>query len=258
MTGALRGRRILVTRRPDQARAIVAGLEALGAHVIEVPLLEVSAPDDPGPLDRTLRALDAYDWLAFTSRNAVDAVAKHLESLGSPALPPRLRVASVGASTSAAFGRAFPGRAVALEPEADYRAEGLLAAFAALAEAPRVVLLPVSDRARSVLADGLRRLGARVDAPVAYRTLTPPDLGPRLEAAIHAGVDLVALASPSAVQGLAAALGPRAAGLPAVVIGPTTRDAAVAAGLLVLDVAAPSTAEGLVEAARRALGAGAG
>lgn len=250
----LRGRRIVVTRRPRQAGALTNLLESRGATVIEIPAIEVSPPLDAGPLDQALRVLARYEWLVFTSPNAVEAVRTRLDILGAASLPSALKVASVGRATTTAIRAAFPGVPVRLEPVDDYRAEGLLEAFADLEPRPRLVLVPSSDRARTELAEGLRGLGAVVDNPIAYITLQPKDLGPRLEEALRVGVDLFLLASPSAVQSLALTLGSRVAGLPVAVIGPTTADAARDAGMRVLGVAAPSTVDGLVESAVRALG----
>jgi uroporphyrinogen-III synthase len=92
-----------------------------------------------------------------------------------------------------------------------------------------------------------------VDVGVAYATVEPPDLAARAAAALAEGFDLLAFASPSAVESFAHAAGERARGLPAVAIGPTTAEAARAAGFEVRAVARPSTAEGLAAAAETAL-----
>lgn len=241
--------RVLVTRQPDQAGELREGLQALGLTVIEVPLIETAPPADPAPLDAALRALATYDWIAFTSANAVAAVALRLAATGAR-WPATVRVACVGPATAAAIAERLPGAAIALQPEEDHRALGLLHAWDAAALAGARVLLPASDRARDVLARGLRERGAVVDTPVAYRTLPARDLGPRLAEALAGGVDLVTLASPSAVETFESG---RPAGRPAppvAVIGPVTEQAARAAGLAVAVVAAPSTAAGLVNAIR--------
>lgn len=247
--GPLAGRRILVTRQPEQAADLSAGLVALGATVVEVPLVELAPPGDPGPLRRALAGLGSYRWIALTSANAARRLADALRDAGRT-LPPSVSVASVGPATSEAVRKAL-GVEPALEPESDYRAEGLLRAFEAHDLTGHSVLLPLSERARETLAEGLRARGARVDAVVAYRTLTPPGARERLEAALAEGVDLVTLASPSAVEGLLAALGQRARGLPCAVIGPVTERSARAAGLEVEAAAEPSTAQGLLAAIRR-------
>ncbi len=249
----LEGRRILVTRRPDQAEPLASRLAALGATVVLAPAIEVGAPEDTAALDEALGHLDRYEWLVFASPNAVAAVKARLGALDRATLPAGLKLASVGRTTSEAAQEAFRDRRVALAPADDYRAEGLLEAFASLDPAPRRVLLPASDLSQPGLAEGLRALGATVDQPIAYRTSTPEDLAARLGEALAPGIDLVLFASPSAVQGFADVLGAGAAGFPAVAIGPTTAASARLAGMQILAVADPSTVEGLVAATVRAL-----
>jgi uroporphyrinogen III methyltransferase / synthase len=247
-TPVLAGRRIVVTRRREQAGVLTAALVELGAEVLEVPLLEVVPPADEEPLRRALAELESYGWLVVTSANAVEAFAGALGRAGR-SLPPHLRLASVGPATSAAV-RLQLGAEPSLEPASDFRAEGLLRAFEPVDFTGDRVLLPVSDRARSVLAEGLGARGARVDVVVAYQTVTPPGAREALGRALGVGADLVALASPSAVEGLVAALGEAAAEVAVGVIGPVTEHAARAAGLSVRVVASPATARGLVDAIR--------
>jgi uroporphyrinogen III methyltransferase / synthase len=247
----LRGRRILVTRRPEQSSSLVARLREAGATVVEVPLLEIAPPEDAAPLDEALYAVDRYDWIAFTSANAVRAVADRLRALA-PA-PHWPRIASVGPATTEAIHEHLPGARVDVEPPSDFRAEGLLAALENGEVRARRFLLPVSHKAREILADGLAARGARVDRVVAYRTLTPANAATALGEALAAGVDVVTFASPSAVESFVE-LAPKGAAVRAAVIGPVTEARARAAGLEVVLTAAPSTAAGLVDALVRAFG----
>jgi uroporphyrinogen III methyltransferase/synthase len=249
----LAGRRIVVTRRRGQASTLVRLLEARGATVLEVPAIEITAPEDLGPLDGALGSLERYDWVVFTSANAVGAVVSRLMVLG---LPPQIgargpRIASVGPSTTAAIRSSLPADTVALEPEADFRAAGLVEAFAGRSCRGARVLVPASSRAREELEAGLRAIGAEVDVVTAYATVEPKDLHERVGACLAEGFDIAAFASPSAVEAFAAAAGPRAHGLPAAVIGPTTEAAARSARLDVRATALPSTVEGLVAALER-------
>jgi uroporphyrinogen III methyltransferase/synthase len=249
----LAGKRVVVTRPRRDAAALVERLASLGAEVIEAPAIEIAPPVDPAPLDLALRSLASFDWMAFTSAHAVEAVRRRMEGLGIGSLPAAVKVASIGEATSDAVAVAF-GRPADLEPVADFRARGLLRALAGVDPIGRV-LLPVSDRARTELQDGLRAGGADVTTVVAYATVPSAALAGRLtEALAGGGLDLVLLASPSAVESLGAALGPRALRLATVAIGPTTEKAAEEAGLRVLAVAASPGVDGLVEATLRALG----
>ena len=254
----LAGKRILVTRRGEQAGSLTSQLVDLGATVVELPLIEVRPPQDPAPLQGALRDLGSYAWIVLTSANAVDAVAEGLETLGLAVhLPPKLLVASVGSSTSEAFARAFPEATVAVEPAEEFRAEGLLRELEACPIRGKRILMPLSDRAADTLARGLADRGAQIDRVTAYRTVSPEDLPARLRAVLQnedeGGIDLVTLASPSAVEHFTAALAGRGSP-PVAVIGPVTDRAARAAGLTVAAVAAPSTAQGLVDAIRRVFG----
>ncbi len=250
----LQDRRILVTRRSEQSGSLVAALSARGATVLEVPLIAHEPPADVGPLDDALGRLARCDWMAFTSTNAVEAVAARLARLGAP-LPATVRLASVGPTSAQAIVEHFPGRRPDLQPTSEFRAEGLVESFRSVDLAGRRVLLPVSDRARDTLAAGLRAQGAAVETVVAYCTVTPDDARARLERVVAEGIDLVVLASPSAVEGLMAALGARARRLAVAVIGPVTEQAARESGLDVRAVASTATAQGLAEAAERLFGA---
>jgi uroporphyrinogen-III synthase len=244
----LEGRRILVTRRPEQAEGLASALTRAGAEVVELPLLEIQPPEDTGPLDTALGRLHAYDWLVFTSANAVSAVRGRLDALGlsDAAVGRGTPVACVGAATSTALHAAFPEGSVSLMPAGGFGAEGLLEAFRVRGVTGERFLLPSSDRAADLLPKGLREAGATADVVTAYRTLTPPDLAARLTAILKQDFDIALFASPSAVAGFEAAAGRRTRGFPAGVIGPVTRARAEAAGLHVKLEAKPSTDAGML------------
>jgi len=253
----LAGRRIVVTRRPGQASTLVDLLRERGAVVVEVPAIDVVAPEDTAPLDDALEHLERYQWVVLTSANAVNALLRRIAILG---LEPRLsargtKLASVGSATTAALRASFPADRVSLEPASDFRAAGLVEAFARQRLGGARMLVPSSSRARGELSAALAALGADVDVVTAYRTIDPPDLRSRVEACLAEGFDLAAFASPSAVDAFASAAGGQAAGMPAVAIGPTTALAARAAGFDVRATAHPSTAQGLVAAAETVLAA---
>jgi uroporphyrinogen-III synthase len=251
----LAGRVVVITRRSDQGQDLRDVLLNRGARVLELPGIDVCPPTNREPLDAALRELGSFDWVVFTSANAVRAVAERLASLRLPAdlAAPPPAVAVVGPATARALGEAFPRAAVALAPEAESRATGLLEAFQRHGAAGRRFLLPSSSRARGELADGLRASGATVVVVEAYQTASPPDLPRLLEDCLAAGPDLFIFASPSAVENLSAVAGGGLRGRPAVVIGPTTAEAARAAGFDVRAVATEPSTAGLSEAVDKAL-----
>jgi uroporphyrinogen-III synthase len=250
---SLAGRRIVVTRRTDQASRLIRLLEERGAVVLKVPATAIGPPEEPALLDEALQGIDRFDWIVFTSANAVEAVRDRLAALGLGLLARGPRVASVGPATTGALGRAFPEDRVDLEPEADYRAAGLLHAFEAHGCSGARVLVPLSSRGREELPLGLRELGAEVTVATAYTTTEPPGLAEAVRRCVDQGFDAATFAAPSAVQAFAKAAGAGAQGLPAVVIGPTTEAAAREALFDILAIASPSTVDGLVAALERAL-----
>jgi uroporphyrinogen-III synthase len=253
----LAGRRILVTRRPAQASRLVDGLTALGASVVEVPAIETLPVEDQRTLDEALTRLATFDWVVFTSANAVRFTRERCDALAVPpdSLAAGPNVAVVGPSTAAALAEHFPGVPVGRMPESDFRAEGLVSALADVDVADQRILLPSAERARDVLPRALTARRARVEVAVAYRTVAPPGLAATLAARLREGLDLALFASPSAVENFAGAAGPLVQGLPVAVMGPVTEAAAREVGMDVRAVATPSTVEGLIEAAVRALAA---
>jgi uroporphyrinogen-III synthase len=220
----LAGRRVLVTRAAHQAGKLSEGLRALGAEPVEVPVLEIQPPADPAPLERALRALDAYDWLILTSANAVRSIADRSQALGLSLAPgPHLQIAAVGEATATAARNA--GLPVALVPE-NYVAEALVECLAGRCAGKRV-LLARAEVARDVIPDALRAAGATVDVVDAYRNVMPAAAPELLRAALEKGIDAATFTSSSSVTHLAdAARGAGIAfpfeGVKAISIGPIT------------------------------------
>jgi uroporphyrinogen-III synthase len=246
----LAGRRVIVTRSMEQAGDLADQLAAAGAEPLLCPVIRFADPADWGPADRAIEHLTDYDWIVFTSANAVDRFAGRLASRGLGASDlGGVRTAAVGPATAARL--AAHGFSVDLIP-AQFVAEGLLSALGDVAG--RRILIPRAEKAREVLPEELRAAGARVDVAVVYRTVPEAAAPPQVTSALDAGsVDAVAFASSSAVTRFAALFAPRPvadvlAGAAVACIGPVT--AATARGLgLAVDVEPPeATIPALVEA----------
>ena len=165
------GRRIVVTRSREQAGELVEMLEERGAEAIPAPTIRIAPPEDPAALDAGVRATPAtFDWIVFTSANAVDHFMARLLAIGDVRDLKGVQLCTVGPSTAARLQRY--GIRVDLTP-AEYRAEAVVDALAghrARSRASRV-LLPRADIGRDVLRDELREAGADVTEVVAYRTM---------------------------------------------------------------------------------------
>jgi uroporphyrinogen-III synthase len=162
--------RILITRSPHQASALADELVTLGAEPVLVPTIELTEPTSYAALDDALSRLDVFDWVLFTSANAVEAFVKRaLKPMGSVR-----KVGAIGPATARAVEVA--GLRVDLMPEQSV-AESLVEALQPFlyqedGRATRFLLVR-AEVARELLPDSLREGGAEVTVVPAYRTVIP-------------------------------------------------------------------------------------
>jgi uroporphyrinogen III methyltransferase/synthase len=242
------GRRIVVTRAAQQAPALSDKLRELGADVIEMPATQV-ARLDLGPLRTEIGRLSQFDWLIFTSQNAISIFWEQLLGEGKDARAlAGLTVAAVGPATAGVL--LEHGIAVDVIPNR-FAAEGLLEMLEARDDlAGKKVLYVTAEGARDALPQGLKRLGADLTMIEAYRSIVDGEGAEKLGRAIDGGkIDLVTFTSASAVRGYVEAVGEDLAlRVPAASIGPHTSDALRDAGIEVKVQAEESTLDGLASA----------
>jgi uroporphyrinogen-III synthase len=220
----LAGRRVLVTRAAHQAGKLSEGLRNLGAEPFEVPVIEIVPPDSYDALDAALLHIDNYDWLLFTSANAVAFFQVRAKDLGVQLSNCRARIAAIGRSTADALEK-LAHLKVSLTPR-EYVAESLVAELAPQIAGCRVLLARAAI-ARDVIPDALRAAGATVDVVDAYRNAMPESAPALLREALHKGIDAAAFTSSSTVTHLAnaahqAGIAFPLAGVAAISIGPIT------------------------------------
>lgn len=214
----LSGLRVVVTRSEHQSAGLATAFERAGARVELLPLLAVVPPADSRLVERAAGDLASYDWLVFTSVNAVEAFLP----LTGP-LRTDLRIAAVGPATAAAL------RTFGSEPHLTARkaeAEGLAADLGPHVAGGRV-LLPQAADARPALLQGLRAAGAEVVALAVYDKRLPEE-APARAAELFSAFPLgwVTFTSPRIVRHFAELLGdgwnPRRGELRAISIGSVT------------------------------------
>ncbi len=167
MNGALEGKTIVVTRAVDQAEELIALLKGTGAEVIHLPVIKIVEPKSWVAFDREAARIDVYDWVIFSSANAVRFFCNRLKSLnGSPFVLNDIRNAAVGERTKAALNDF--GVHVELIPGL-FTAEGLVEEFSKKSIVGSRILIPRGQAGRDVLCDGLKALGARVQSVEIYR-----------------------------------------------------------------------------------------
>lgn len=247
------GRRVLVTRSRNQAPDLVELLELNGAEAVEAPVLRIGPPADSGPLERAAAGVQSFDWVVFTSTNAVAALvgqvlsdAHDVRALAGP------RICAVGPGTASRLHRF--GVSPDLEP-GDHRAAGVIAAMADGGSLKGArVLLPVSDLTGDTLGEQLRGTGAEVTEVPAYRATT-------VESDAHLGlyrqlldrrIDAVTFTSANTVRAFVEIYGADQspdllAGTVVGTIGPGASDAAARAGIRVDVPAEGATIAALVD-----------
>jgi len=252
-TKPLFGWRVLVPRTKEQAGSLSTRLRGYGSVPEEVPTISVEPPRNPQQMDKAIRGLveGRYEWIAFTSVNAVKAVREKFDEYGLDARAfSGLKIAAVGDKTAAAI--ANWGLRADLVPSGEQSARGLLEdwpPYDDVLDPINRVFLPRADIATETLVAGLLELGWEVDDVTAYRTVraTPPP-APTREAIKSGKFDAVVFTSSSTVRNLVGIAGKPHASTIIAVIGPATAKTAEEHGLRV-DVLAPSpSVEVLVDA----------
>ena len=247
-THPLFGKRVLITRPLAQADELGTRLWEIGAEPLVAPAIAIVPPDDPSAPLRAIAELRSYAWVAFTSRNGVEAFFAHLDADGRDVrIFGDVRVAAVGPATASALeARGVRADFVPETALGEAVAEGLLTRTR---PGDRVLLFRAQE-ARDVLPQTLRAAGRVVDDVAGYATtfVLDDEYADRV-----ASADVVTFASPSAVQGVLANIDVSALeGKRIACIGPITAQAAEAAGLTVDVVATEFPVDGLVEALERA------
>ncbi|WP_253771422.1 bifunctional uroporphyrinogen-III C-methyltransferase/uroporphyrinogen-III synthase [Goodfellowiella coeruleoviolacea] len=235
---ALYGWRVLVPRTKEQAGAMSNRLRSHGAIPVEVPTISVEPPRSPAQMERSVKGLvdGRYQWVVFTSTNAVRAVWEKFREFGLDARAfSGVKIACVGEATAAKV-RSF-GIVPELVPSGEQSSEGLLADFPPhddILDPVDRVLLPRADIATETLAAGLRERGWEIDDVTAYRTVraAPPPAETR-EMIKSGGFDAVCFTSSSTVRNLVGIAGKPHTRTLVACIGPQTADTAREFGLRV-------------------------
>ncbi|MBX3055345.1 MAG: uroporphyrinogen-III synthase [Anaerolineae bacterium] len=249
----LSGKRIVVTRSPEQAEGLCAPLEAMGAQCIRFPVIDF-VPLPAPELDNALAQLDQYTWLIFTSANAVRFFFRRLE-IGDWRLASNLQspisnlpcIAVVGSATQQAL--AEKGVSVDFMPD-EFTGEQLAMCLGDVAG--RRILLPRARLGRPEIVALLRERGALVDDIALYETVAAVPT-PEALAELEKGADVLTFTSPSSVRNFVNIVRHtmfwkhRMSALVAV-IGPSTAAEAKKYGLQVDIMPREYTIEGLVTA----------
>ena len=205
-TKPLFGKRIVVTRAREQASGFLKKLSSLGAECIQFPTIEIVPPDAFEPLDKAISHLESYQWLLFTSVNGVKYFLQRLYLQGKDVRDLKgIKIGAIGPKT------ALQWKNLGITPELvpdEYRAEAVVEAFKKWKPEGVRILLPRAAKAREILPDELRRMGARVDVIDAYKTVTPTDDTAGIREMLQRGtIDMVTFTSSSTVTNFVSMFG---------------------------------------------------
>ena len=239
--------KILITRPRTQADDFAEKLRAAGFEPIFFPVIEIQPIENNVALERALEKLNCYEWVVFTSVNAVDVVFDEYSVFFSRENE-GVKFAAIGPKTAEAL------QACGVTPDfvpEEYVAEAILPGLGNLQG--RWVLLPRAEIARKALPEAIADAGGIAHEIAVYKTL-PAQPDSDGITALKSGVDVVTLTSPSTVQNFVAICkqnGLDPLNLPNnplfACIGPITEQAAKEEGLVKLVVAKEYTTEGLIE-----------
>lgn len=186
------GLKIVVTRPRDQAVQLAQRIGQAGGMPLLFPLLDIAAVQDPQALHAQLARLSQFNLAIFISPNAVHYGMAAIRAAG--ALPPKLRIATVGQGSAKALRES--GVPDIIAPAERFDSEGLLA----LPELQDVggwrVMIFRGDGGRELLGDTLRARGAAVEYAACYQRSKPQqDAG----ALVSAAPDAISVTSSEAL-----------------------------------------------------------
>jgi uroporphyrinogen III methyltransferase/synthase len=247
-TKPLFGKRILVTRARAQASGFADLLEANGAEVIQFPTIKIQSLD----VDNTyIRTINKYDWVIFTSVNAVEIFYERLRENGKDVrMFGGTKICAVGPKTVEALND------IGIQPDfVPTHSRGSVIAAEIEDISGKKILLPRAKIATADLPNGLREGGAVVDDVPLYDTVkvTSKDHETIETDLLKGRIDLVTFTSSSTVTNFLEMFPAHAptvlfADVKVAVIGPTTQKTAMEYGIQVDVMAKEASVESLVEA----------
>jgi len=184
VNGPLNGVTLVVTRPAAQAGAFMEQARTEGARCIAMPAIVIEPVERDVDQRRRART-DRFDWIVFTSTNAVEYGLPHLPT------PLHARIVAVGPATARALEQ--HGATVTVRPDSA-NSEGILALPEFAAPQDQRILLVKGRGGRELLRDELASRGADVTELEVYER-RPADLNANslraLRRALRAGTDCV-------------------------------------------------------------------
>lgn len=246
--------KVLITRPHAQADEFAEKLRVAGFEPIFFPVIEIQPIENNVVLERAIEKFNCYEWVVFTSVNAVEAVALTAGAkLGALAQSKRgqglvVRVAAIGPKTADIL------RKYDIEPDFipdEYIAEAIISGLGNVKN--KWILLPRAEIARQELPNAIAKAGGIAHEIIVYRTL-PAEIDMDGLSALKSGMDIITFTSASTVENFVALCvqkGLDPLNLPHnplfACIGPITEQAAREVGFENIVAAEKYTTDGLID-----------
>lgn len=164
----LLGQTIVVTRSAEHVNGLRRAVEQMGGRLMPVPTLAFEPCGDAAAIAKAKADLRAYDWVLFTSANAVHFFFE--PPLSDSLWPPQIRVGAVGSATE----RALASRRIKVVLAGHKGAADFALQFLEVAGAGARVLWPTTEHPRQELPMSLKASGVTLEPLIVYRSLMPP------------------------------------------------------------------------------------
>jgi uroporphyrinogen-III synthase len=190
----LQNKKVLVPREKKQAKSFSENVQKYGGIPVEIPLLAFKSIEVTSEIERVIENLTQYDWIIFTSNVTVNTFFTYFKEVRTP-FP---KIATIGTKTAKEL--LERGLNVDFIPT-EFVAETFVTEFLYLVQEGTKVLIPKGNLARSIISEGLKRIGAIVDEVIVYETYFPAESKAVLtQIVMQHGLDVIPFTSPSTVD----------------------------------------------------------
>ena len=187
---------IVLTRNRDADPSFTEELTKLGATVVHFPTIKIVAEEDSTDFDNYLKRFEEFQFLIFSSVNAVKYFWKRVKELSLQIDFTNVTVTAVGKATAEECNRF--GIKVDIIPE-EFSAKGIVESLNKLGVEGKKILIPSSVIARKELKDKLSEAGADVYSTHVYDNVIPSqsEVETELQFVQNNKIDLYIFTSPS-------------------------------------------------------------
>lgn len=192
----LQNKHIVITRNIETDPTIVTMLENQGAQVTHLPTIKIEPVDDYSEFDKQVKSFAKFDYLVFSSTNAVIYFCARVKNLKIDLDYSKVKIIAVGSATAAKCKES--GLRVDIIPQ-NFSARGIFNELVNKNLNSIKVFIPSSTIARQELPFLLTESGAEVYSVPVYKNIIPPyhEIKSLLEYIKEKKPDLFIFTSPS-------------------------------------------------------------